>query len=473
MNRTILIVICDFLLVSLLAFSTVDINKVADEGSQRNVQLDIATNQPADNGKDLAAVMRVALEEERRNRDQLLGELTRARSTAGDREQEIQKTQKALQEREEAARKLQQQQADLGQKYEAAQSQVQTLAQQLQGSTTDAALSREKLAAMEAEVRKQTEQAQALQKQLGQLASSNQVVLTEKQQLFTQLQVAEVEKRHATEQAVRMQEEVKVEREEKAKLADGVKVLASKSSELAQEMRDNRPLAPNTIFFDFMTNRVEARVYAARSGIFGLDSSKRKETEAVLVSDGTNTFALCHVEDTPFTLSSPGTEWEGLTGTLAGNIAQVPIRSLSFHLHDPRVVLMPVNAAEARQLGCRVYRVSPDPFKFQDAVLVGARDGYYGECSFQIDVTTPDYVKLDRSLLKGLFGKFNPSRGDLVFSKSGELLGIMVNATYCMMLRNFTPSASFQFGQDVRDQRTGETLARLYSVMLDMPFKLQ
>ena len=78
MNRSILIVICDFLLVSLLAFSTVDINKVADEGTPRTVKVDIATNQ-LDSGKDLTAVMRLALDEEKRSRDQLLGELARSR----------------------------------------------------------------------------------------------------------------------------------------------------------------------------------------------------------------------------------------------------------------------------------------------------------------------------------------------------------------------------------------------------------
>jgi hypothetical protein len=30
---------------------------------------------------------------------------------------------------------------------------------------------------------------------------------------------------------------------------------------------------------------------------------------------------------------------------------------------------------------------------------------------------------MDRNSLKGLFGKFNPSRSDLVFSRTGELLG--------------------------------------------------
>src|SRR5207244_7349449 len=88
----------------------------------------------------------------------------------------------------------------------------------------------------------------------------------------------------------------------------------------------------------------------------------------------------CHVQDTPLTLWNPGTEWEELAGTLDRNAAQVPIRSLYFHLQDPRIVMIPVSQAEARTLGCRVYRISATPYKFQDAVLVGAREGYYGEC---------------------------------------------------------------------------------------------
>ena len=88
-------------------------------------------------------------------------------------------------------------------------------------------------------------------------------------------------------------------------------------------------------------------------------------------------------------------------------------------------------------------------------------------------MTTPDYVKLDRNFLKGLFGKFNPSRGDLVFSKNGELLGIMANSTYCMMIRNFEASATLRFGKNVRDQHTGDTLSLLYSMVSELPFKLQ
>jgi hypothetical protein len=470
MNRSILIVICDFLLISLLAFSTVDINKVSDQNATRGVKLEVATNQ-VDTGGDLAAVMRLALTEERKNREQLIGELSRAQQTAGkqqsllaEREKQIQTTEEQLQSREQQAQKLQEQ-------FTAAQANIQMLNQQLQNSSAETVLSKEKLAAMEAEMRKQVEQSTGLQQQLAQLAKSNQAALAEKQQIANQLLVSETEKRAATAQVARMQDEVKAEREEKAKLAEGVKALASNSGDLVKEVRENRPLASNTIFNDFITNRVEARFEAVRSGTSS--SERRRETETVLVTDGSNTFALCHIQDTPVTLWNPGTEWEKLSGTLTRNTASVPVGSMAFHLRDPRVILLPVTAAQGRQLGCRVYRVSAEPYKFQDAVLVGAREGYYGECKFEIDLTTPDYVRLDRNVLKGLFGKFNPSRGDLVFSRNGELLGIMANGSYCMMLRSFDAGASFQMGPDVRQQHTSGTLSLLYSQVTQLPSKLQ
>jgi hypothetical protein len=584
MNRSILIVICDFLLVSLLAFSTVDINKATNEGVPRQVKTTIATNQ-VDNRQDLAAVMRLALEQEHKGRELLVGELAKSREAVGqqqallgEREKQMQAFRQELQQKEQQTTQLEQQQkglqqelqqkeqrtvqleqqqknlqqelqqkeqrtaqleqqrenlqqelqqkaqrtaqleqqeknlrqdlqqkeqqtaqleqqqknlrqelqqkdqqtaqleqqrTSLQQQFAAAQTNVLAMNQQLQNTSTEAVLSKEKLAAMQAELRKQAEQAAALQQQLGLLAQSNQMVLNEKQRLAGQLQVSEAEKRLITEQVSHMQQEVKVEREEKAKLADGVKALASRSDQLAQEIQQNRAQAPNTIFSQFVSNRVQATFWGVRPGFLGTESNKRTETQTVLVTDGTNTVALCHVQDTPLSFGFPGTDWQGLTGVLGRNTVSVPIKSLSFYQLDPRLVFLPLTAAEARELGSMAYRTSSDPYKFQDAVLVGAQEGYYGECSFQIDLTTPLYVKMDRNSLKGLFGKFNPSRGDLVFSRTGELLGVMANNTYCMMIKNFKPTATFEFARDVRSQQTGETLARLYSLIAALPPKLQ
>jgi predicted nucleic acid-binding Zn-ribbon protein len=450
MNRSILIVICDFLLLSLLTFST-DLSKMAgeNEGSAATVKVDVLPKTGDAGGKDLAAVMQQALTEEQKNREQLQAELAKAREAARQQQERF----------DQQAKELQQKQSNLEQQYATAQANIQALNQKLQSTATETSMTREQLAAKEAEIQKQTDLAGTLQKQLAQLNN--------------QLHAADVEKRIATGQVALMQQQVQAERAENVRLAEGFKTLATNSGALTREIRENRALAPNTIFDDFVKNRVQTSFVAARTGLFGIDLGRNKTTETVLVTDGNKTYALCHVQDTPLTLWDPGTDWEKLTGTLAHNQAQVPIHALSFHIQDPRVVFMPVTKAEAAQLGCKVYSISSDPYKFQDAVVIGVQGDYYGQSSFQIDLNTPEYVKLDRNLLKGLFGKFNPSRGDLVFSRTGELLGIMANGTYCLVLHDFASDVTFPFGRDIRTQHTGDDLSRLYSYVFNLPTRLK
>ncbi|MGD0207688.1 MAG: hypothetical protein ABSC89_08810 [Verrucomicrobiota bacterium] len=450
MNRSILIVICDFLLLSLLTFST-DLSKMAgeNEGSAATVKVDVLPKTGDNNSKDLAAVMQQALGEEQKNREQLQAELAKAREAARQQQEQF----------DQQAKELQQKQSNLEQQYATAQANIQALNQKLQSTATETSMTREQLAAKEAEIQKQTDLATSLQKQLAQLSN--------------QLHAADVEKRIATGQVALMQQQVQAERAENARLAEGFKTLATNSGALTREIRENRALAPNTIFDDFVKNRVQTSFVASRTGLFGIDLGKNKTTETVLVTDGNKTYALCHVQDTPLTLWDPGTDWEKLTGTLAHNQAQVSIHALSFHLQDPRVVFMPVTKAEAAQLGCKVYSISADPYKFQDAVVIGVQGDYYGQSSFQIDLNTPQYVKLDRNLLKGLFGKFNPSRGDLVFSRTGELLGIMANGTYCLVLHDFASDVTFPFGRDIRTQHTGDALSQLYSYVFNLPSRLK
>jgi hypothetical protein len=487
MNRSILIVICDFLLVSLLAFSAVEINQVSETSVARTASpMEIATNAaPAEAGKDLTAVMRMALDDERKSRDLLMGELEQARKIAAERErqvstarQEIQsRDQQArqlseqLQTREQEAQRLAQEQATLRGQYMAAQTNLQSLTERLTTTSADALISKEKLAALEAELQKRAQEAAALQTQMAALARSNQAVQAESQRLAGQLQVAQVEKRHAQQQAEQLTAQVQVEREEKAKLAEGVKTLASRSDALAKEVRENRPLASNAIFSDVVTNRVRAFFAAFKNGL--IDTNRRREAETVVVTDGTNHIAICHIGETPLSIVAPSTQWDSLTGTLTHGTAQVPMRSISFHQRDPRLVMVPITAAEAKQLGTKAYRTSADPAKFQDAVLIGTRDTYYGECRFQIDLSTPEYLKLDGNFLRGLMGKFNPSRGDLVFSRTGELLGVMVNSSYCFVLKSFDTGAVLRLGKDVSGQDPAGLLSLLGSQVYAMPLKLQ
>lgn len=481
MNRSILIVICDFLLVSLLAFSTVDINKVSNPNTAKTITgLTPAVTNRVGGREDLGDVMRLALEEERKKQDALTAELSNTRLTASQqqallsqRDQQLHAFQQQLRSREELAARLQEQQTNLLRQMTTAQSNIETLNQRLQATTLETVITKEEKAAQEAETRKESEQAAALRQQLLALQKSNQVVIAERERLAGQLQLTEAQKQAAAAQLALVKEDLNVQRMQNTNLAEGVKVLATKSSELTQEIRDNRPLAPNTIFNEFSTNRVVVSFFGVRPGFFGGEATRGKQTQTILATDGTNTVALCHEQDTLLTLAQQGTAWEEMTGTLAHDSAVQNINSLSFYGLDPRVAFMPVPESWAKASGCKAYELAKDPYKFSDAVVVGASGGYYGESKFQIDLTTPRYLKMDRNTLKGLFGKFNPSTGDLVFSKTGKLLGVMANNSYCILIRDFAPSETVRFGTDTRGQPIAETLSALYATVIGMPFKLQ
>lgn len=500
MNRSILIVIADFLLISLLAFSDFDSNKLVEHRP-----VDQATPKPAADGpflnQDLVGVLKGAVDDERRAREQLAGELTLTKEEIrgqvdlmAERENQNQLLQQNLQLKDRQTQQLERERRALRQQYAAAQTNLQVLTQQLKATTSGALMTKEKLQATEAELRKEQETSAAMQKQLAQLEQNRQALEADKVKLADKLRFTEAEKRAATEQLATLQGEVQTVRTEKAqilqhadklaegvttlaqssdKLADRVSTLAKSSVDLTKEVRENRSLGANAIFSELVTNRVHAQFQASRSGLLGIGLKRDRESETVLVTDGTGIFALCHVEETPLALWTPGTDWEKLTGTLSRVTKQFPIERMSFYLMDPRIVLMPVTAAQARQLGCRVYRIAADPFKFQDAVLVGSREGYYGECKFQMDMTTPQYVKMDRNLFRGLFGKFNPSRSDLVFTMTGELLGIMANSTYCIVIHNFNAAATLQFGDNMHAQNTAEMLSQLHLQITQLPLKLQ
>ncbi|HEY3864204.1 MAG TPA: hypothetical protein VGO59_20225 [Verrucomicrobiae bacterium] len=472
MNRSILIVICDFLLVSLLAFSTVDLNKTTEGGAPRLTQSNTSTNQVTGR-QDLGDVMRLALDEERKNRDQLAGELARTRNTVQEQGQQIEAAKGQLQNKQQEAARLAEEQANLRGQFATAQSNIATLNGQLHDSTVETVITKEARAAMEAEARKQSEKAASLEQQLSQLQKANEGMQSDRTAMQNQLQMSEAANRSTLSQMSQLQEEVDAQRRENVRLAEGVKALAAKSSDLAKEIHDNRPMTPNMIYDEINSNRVLADFTGVRPGFFGGDSAKDKQAQIILVTDETNTFALCHIQDTPLTLWTPGTQWQELTGTLTHGSAVFPIQSISFYLLDPRIVLIPVPAAQARSLGCKVYHLSKDPYLFQEAVVTGTRGDYYGECKFQIDVTTPEYLKMDHNSLKGLFGKFNPSSGDLVMTKSGELLGVMANNSYCAVIRRFESAAIFRFGPSSLHQPTAQTLSDLYSVVVSLPFKLQ
>jgi X-X-X-Leu-X-X-Gly heptad repeat protein len=266
--------------------------------------------------------------------------------------------------------------------------------------------------------------------------------------------VAEQEKQLITANLSEAKQQIEVERAERAKvqeqttqLAQGVGQLAEKSGELSQEIRTNRPVNPNLIFSEFQANRVQTKITARKPGLFR-PSTKDLEAQTVLVSDGNRTYAVMHLSDTPISLTETPSDYQSLTGTLNRSGASAPVSELHFLRLDPRILVVPVDESVVARMGAKVYQLAKEPFKFPEAVLVRADDGRYGETPLRIDPSSNSYLKLDNRIVTRLFGEISPKRGDLVFSKSGEVIGILVNSDYCAVLGDFTAAHVVRTGDN-------------------------
>jgi len=462
MNKTLLLIMCDFMLLNLLALTR------WEKAEPTHTQLETAAprsaaNAPAINA-DMVELMRISLEDEKASREALAAQLA---STSG-----------SLAEREKNLAALQSQKGQLERTLSATQTSVKELEQRYTATSQEASLSKEQLAKLQRELEEQKAEAERQRAELARMERENTQARQRIENLNVAVKVAEQEKQLIAQNLTEAKQQVEVERAERAKvqeqttqLAQGVGQLAEKSGELSQEIRTNRPVNPNLIFSEFQANRVTSKLTTRKPGLFS-PTVKDRETQTILVSDGNRTYALMHLSDTPFTLVETPADYDRVGGTLSRGAFNAPVGELQFLRLDPRVIVVPVDDSLAALMGAKIYPLAKEPFKFPEAVLVRADDGRYGETTLRIDPTSNSHVKLDARIATRLFGEISPKRGDLVFSKTGELIGLLVNNEYCAVLGDFTAAFTLKTG-DNPSPGMKSVLGDVQARYLRLPLKLQ
>lgn len=462
MNKTLLLIMCDFMLLNLLALTR------WEKAEPQHTQLESAAprsavNAPAVNA-DMVELMRISLEDEKTSRDKLASQLS--------------STQGTLTEKEKSLLALQQQKGQLENTLTATQASTKELEKRYTASAQEASMSKEELAKLQRELAERKADAERQKADLARMERQNADALQNIQNLNVKVRVAEQETQMLNQNLTEAKQQVEVERlerfrvqEQTTQLTQGVGQLAEKSGELSREIRDNRPINSNTLFSEFLANRVQSKLTTRRPGLFS-PTVKDKDTQTVLVSDGKKIYALMHISDTPLAVSEVPIDYDQVNGALSHGLASAPISELDFLRLDPHLVVVPVDQSMAVLLGAKIYQLAKDPFKFPDAVLVRADDGRYGETPFRIDASNPNYVKLDNRIVTRLFGEISPKRGDLVFSKTGEIIGMMVNNNFCAILGDFSAAYTLKTG-DNPDPKTSVILSDIFTRIQRLPFKFQ
>jgi hypothetical protein len=463
MNKTLLLFIVDFLFLNLIALTRWE---RAEPARPRQPPVNEISANAVSKDQDLVEAMRQSLAEEQLSRQGLEQKLQSADQTLAARERSFGQIQAESQKLTAQLVDTQRSQAELNMKY--------------QGVTQENSLTRSELAQLQRELDDKKAEAERQKQALAALQKEQAEARKRIEGLTVEVALSEREKQDLASKATELAQQVQAERTERVKveqatnqLAQGVGQLAENSGALTKEIRDNRPISSNVLFNDFLANRVDALFSATRRGLFGKNTRER-DAKTVFTTDGRQVYALLEVEDTPFSLREIGSDWDKISVRFDRppdyKSAAGPIEFLEA---DPRVVVIPVDARQVAALGAKVYPLAADPFKFPDAILISGGGNGYGELGFKIDSGHRGYVKVDNRIFKRLFGDFAPSRGDLVFSRSGELLGVMVNSDYCVLLGNFTPTATLAAGDDVTGQHTASLIDSLSARVMQMPIELQ
>jgi hypothetical protein len=470
MNKTLLLILCDFLLLNLLALTRWE--KAEPPRPRQPPVPELAAN-AVTKDQDLVETMRQSLADEKSTRDELAQKLSAADAALAAREQSLTQLQseraRLAQERDTAANAL-----------TTTQRTAEELKEKVANATQEATMTKDQLAQLQRELAEKQAEADRQKEALAALTRAHADARKQIEGLTMAVVVAEQEKKNLRETADTLKNQVESEHSERLKvqeantqLAHGVGQLAEKSGELTKEIRENRPINANVLFNDFQANRVTASFSATRKGLLGA-VNRNKDANTVLVTDGHQVFALMHVADTPFSFSENGSDWEKLTvGISRGGGGRGAASTVEFLAQDPRIVVLPLSTPQAAVLGAKVYPLAADPFKFPEAVLIDSNGNGYGEVGFKLDPSQPGFVQVDNRFFKRLFGNFAPKRGDLVFSKTGEFLGVMVNNDYCAVVKNFTPFKTITAGEDIRAQSTGSLFDALIARVRALPVKLQ
>ncbi len=452
MNKALLLIVCDFLLISILALVEFKVPEALEEMGQESVQLEEAL------GRDMVEVLRLSLENEARNRRELSEMLSSREEVLADLEQQLDHRSQELNLTIEEREALIEERARL----EAEREQLARQQAQTQEVLRQTEAEREQLDASlkEREGQQQQLQAELQQRQrelaeresaLEELEAARQEIEQERERTAMDLRIVQTERALLEENLTVARAEVersRIEAERAAQRADrlgeGVSQLAERTSAVQEEIRQAQPVSMNNIYRRFEENRIPLSFSWTTPGLFG-DREHSQTLQTILVEEGGAVYAMFESSRSPF---QPATldRLRSVRGTMRLGDQQLEIVEISFLQADPRVMAVAVPRRFIEGSGVEVFRLAEDPLRFPEAVLINEERGFFGESRFRLQPGSERYVTVDSRLFNRLFGEFSPRQGDVVFSKGGELIGFMISNGNSVLLREIRPWEQLRVG---------------------------
>lgn len=480
MNRSLLLIVCDFLLLSLLALAEFERSGQPVAGGPPVAERTEPTTEEDDSG--ISELLAAALSAEQTAQSELEAELERARRERSRLEEErsalaanLEEQRAALRERTEALAAKQTEAERLAAEREAAEERAARIArereelaarrEELSRRADELANRVESLAgeatANEEKLRERTEALRRLEERLEEqseeLAAAERERLdaeAERERLATEVASARREKELLSESLDSARRTIDLEREERSRLqrqtetlSEGVTRLAETSTEIQEEVRNLRPMTANEIYRTADENRVSLVFRGSRSGLFGATEFEETVDTVLTEIDGRPVLWL-HVSQTPFADPDRRRFLESLELFLEAGDRRFRVPRLAVLADDPSLLFLPLSPEIADRLGTEVFPASDDPFRFEDLVVIDLPESRFGDSGFRIRPDRPDFLEVDNRAFSALFGEFSPAPGDLAFTRAGRFLGVVVRGGEAWMADSIPSGGSVPFGED-------------------------
>ena len=498
MNKTLMLVICDFLLLSMLALARFD---PPEEPPKTTFD---ATASSATAKAELIRLLEETLESEQESRsgisktlDQTRQNLQEQAQKLAEREAELEATQKTLEEKSaeatrlaEAKRTIEAEQQKLANekarieaerletaqkfestrlKLEAANSEqielIQTLGQLKEHSSISEErlnqaekdlLAREVLLAQrEAELETAQKEAEKLQSEQTKLQQQLQVAYAERTLLEQTLsqeqqekQQLQAEKAQVLAHANRLTQNVTELGADVSQLGKGVSELVQTSENIQKEIDASRPRTMNEIFTQFQNNRATIRFTSIEKPRFGIPELHYYESKSILIKDSTGTYLVTHIKDTPFEFYKNPENLQSVRLTISLSERSFTIAEIAFLSTDPRILFILLPEQVINETDLETFELALQPNRWEEAVLIKNDESNFGSAEFRRLTQSNRFLKMSRPVLGELLNDFASSRGDLAFSKNNQFIGLLADAKHAVVIDTFTAAASLNLGRD-------------------------
>ena len=482
MNRSLLLVVCDFLLLSILALARFDVPKdaVIAQDDQKVVSKEVVERiSDGENYDDVVAELEATnetlLENLSSDKNDLVEQKLKLEAEIAQRQKELEQkeleiaskdaviegNEEALDLAKKEAQQLEAQRQEIERKREellqsnaASKKELELLAKNLEQAKKKS----EELAEMKSKKEKEAEAARLELAASVERAKAQELAASEAKALLIE------EKKRSDEllaSAAKIDQKIDTLNkgldgvgQDLKSVGEGLAGVGEKISTVSQDVQESvevqkenfrklnerQTRSVNEIFTRYEENKVNLELTFSHK--FGITQSVREDkfsVDTILMVDGNFVYALVHAKDSPFRVEFNPRRLVSVTGTISGDRLSKPleVKEIAF-MDDPRILIVPLyaNPQELTKSGLELFQAPQNPFLFDDAVVVDVKDSRFGQTKCLRDEKDGRYIEVDEKHFAFLTGAFNPGKGDLVFSQKAELLGVMVNGDYAFHVKN-------------------------------------